>query len=83
MGTNRPSIYLREWREYRNIGQRALVEASGVASDTIVALERGDRTPWPRTLAKLALALDIEPYQLRELPPSFRLVAESRPKRYE
>ena len=43
-----------------------LAEKSGVAIDTISAIERGVRVPQARTLHKLALALRVDPAVLVE-----------------
>jgi transcriptional regulator with XRE-family HTH domain len=51
---------LRQRREQRGLGVRALEAASGVNVSSIVSLERGDiLTPQPDTLKALAAALDL------------------------
>ena len=65
-------LRLRDWRRYRNLSQKDLARLAGVGNDTIVALERsGHREPWPRTLRKLADALEVEPHQLWKPPPGW------------
>jgi transcriptional regulator with XRE-family HTH domain len=55
---------VRRWRLTRALSQRALAEKSGVTFDAISQIEQGSRQPQPRTLAKLAVALDVEPPML-------------------
>ena len=57
---------LKEVREDRFIGVRELSRISGVAHTTIVRLESQDRIGvLPRTIRKLASALDVDPKTLR------------------
>jgi len=58
-------LRLREWRAYRALSQADLAERSGVTKATIVALEKpSHRTPHPRTVRRLAKALEIPPHAL-------------------
>lgn len=67
----RVSVKLREWRTYRGLSQYALADLAGVSRKTIIALERGYQdSPWPRTLANLAAALGVQPYELLAAPPA-------------
>ena len=62
-------LRLREWRAYRALSQADLAERSGVTKATIVALEKPDhRTPHPRTVRRLAKALEVQPHVLYESP---------------
>jgi transcriptional regulator with XRE-family HTH domain len=51
---------LREIRELNGYSQRDLAKESGVAPNTISAVERGERKAFPSTLRKLAAALGVE-----------------------
>ena len=51
---------LRVWREYRQLTQVALAQASGVNRVQIVEIEAGRSTGSVRTLYKLATALDVD-----------------------
>ncbi len=58
---------IKELRDRRTLSQRELAERSGVAHTTIHALETGKRgSAWPRTVRKLAEALDVEPHELSD-----------------
>ena len=60
---------LKEWRLYRVLSQAELAELAGVTKSTIVALEnQSERRPHPKTLRKLAMALQTEPGRLLERP---------------
>ena len=69
---------LREWRARAALSQEELRDLSSVSRATIADLEAGNRGAQPRTIRKLAEALDIEPddlygvpeYPLTEAPPS-------------
>ncbi len=62
-------LRLREWRAYRALSQADLAERSGVTKATIVALEKpSHRTPHPRTVRRLAKALEVQPHGLYESP---------------
>jgi transcriptional regulator with XRE-family HTH domain len=52
---------LRALRHQRLLTLRELEQRSGVAYNTIWHLENGKRGAQPRTLRKLASALDVEP----------------------
>ena len=69
---------LRELRQERVLSQRELAEKAGVSPKTILDIEQGRIRPQPRTLRKIAEALDIEPSRLaeelraaRQQPPLF------------
>ena len=51
---------LRVWREYRQLTQVALAQASGVNRVQIVEIEAGRSTGSVHTLYKLATALDVD-----------------------
>ena len=55
---------LRELRLRRMLSLRELGERSGVAFDNINKLENEHRDAQPRTLRKLAEALEVEPHEL-------------------
>ena len=55
---------LRELRRRRMLSLRELEQRSGVAFDNINKLENEKRRAQPRTLRKLADALDVEPHEL-------------------
>jgi transcriptional regulator with XRE-family HTH domain len=55
---------LKALRQQRVLTLRELEERSGVAYNTIWHLENGKRGAQPRTLRKLARALDVEPEEL-------------------
>jgi transcriptional regulator with XRE-family HTH domain len=55
---------LRALRHQRVLTLRELEQRSGVAYNTIWHLENGKRGAQPRTLRKLARALDVEPEEL-------------------
>jgi HTH-type transcriptional regulator, competence development regulator len=55
---------LRELRRRRMLSLRELGERSGVAFDNINKLENERRSAQPRTLRKLAEALEVEPHEL-------------------
>ena len=55
---------LRELRRRRMLSLRELGERSRVAFDNINKLENEERRAQPRTLRKLADALDVEPREL-------------------
>ena len=60
-------IRLKEWRERRFLSQAELAERAGVAKLTVTRLERTEPgNPHPRTLRKLAEALDLSPEDLVE-----------------
>jgi DNA-binding XRE family transcriptional regulator len=56
---------LRQLRQERAWSIRELSERAGVSTETIYSLEHGRREwAWPRTVRKLADALDVEPKEL-------------------
>jgi transcriptional regulator with XRE-family HTH domain len=57
---------LKSLRKERALSQRDLARASGVGPVTISELERGVREAQPRTIRKLAKALNVEPKELME-----------------
>jgi transcriptional regulator with XRE-family HTH domain len=69
---------LREWRARAALSQEELHDLSGVSRATIADLEAGKRGAQPRTIRKLAEALDVEPdhlyggpeHPLGQAPPS-------------
>jgi transcriptional regulator with XRE-family HTH domain len=86
---------LRELRERAALSQSEFAERSGVSRATIADLEAGNRGAQPRTVRRLAQALDVAPeelyggaeYPLAETPPdpqpSFNgLLEEERRSRY-
>jgi transcriptional regulator with XRE-family HTH domain len=55
---------LRHFRERRYLTQRELAERAEVSPDTIVKLEQDKWEPRPRTIRKLADALEVHPDEL-------------------
>jgi transcriptional regulator with XRE-family HTH domain len=55
---------LRQLRRERAWSQRDLARESGVSQDTITRLETGQREAQPRTVRRLADALNVEPREL-------------------
>ncbi len=55
---------LREMRQRRVLTLKELEERSGVAYNTIWRLENGRSGAQPRTIRKLAVALEVEPEEL-------------------
>jgi transcriptional regulator with XRE-family HTH domain len=55
---------LREVRELRALSQRDLSKLAGVSRVTIARLEAGGDDPYPRTVRKLATALNVDPATL-------------------
>lgn len=67
--TTLPPLQLESWRRYRNLTQAELAAKAGVVRRTIYTLEAEPSTnPHPKTMAKLAAALECEVSQLRESP---------------
>jgi transcriptional regulator with XRE-family HTH domain len=56
---------LRELREDRTLSARELAELAGVHYNTILRLENNQGGAQPRTIRKLAQALDVAPRELR------------------
>lgn len=50
---------VRELRRRKALTQAELAEVAGVSVDTIVKLENGRHDPRPKTIRKLARALDV------------------------
>jgi len=72
-----PDLRLKDWRVHRALSQSDLADRSGVTKATIVALEKpGHRLPHPRTVRRLAKALDVQPPELYRAPDAGE---ESRP----
>ena len=56
---------LRKLRRERAWSIRELAKRSGVSTETIYSLEHGHREwAWPRTIRRLARALEVEPREL-------------------
>ena len=56
---------LRKVRDKRLLSQRELAERAGLSPTTILKLESGRvDEPHPRTIRKLADALEVDPYEL-------------------
>jgi transcriptional regulator with XRE-family HTH domain len=55
---------LRELRIERMLSQSELAKIAGTTQATISGFERGERMAQPRTVRKLAEALDVEPSTL-------------------
>ena len=56
----RGSVIL-EWRGRRGLSQKQLAEMTGLHVSSVGAYERGERNPNPEKLARICLALDVEP----------------------
>jgi len=63
--------FLRDWRLYRGLSQRALAERAGLALVTIYKLETGEKDFTGKTLGALAAALETTPSGLLS-PPNDR-----------
>jgi transcriptional regulator with XRE-family HTH domain len=57
---------LREVRIRRLLSQRELAKRANVVQRTIVEAEAGRQVPHPRTMRKLAEALDVDPMEVDE-----------------
>lgn len=57
---------LREFREHNFLSVRDLATRAGVAPQTINRIETGKNVPKFSTARKIALVLDIEPYEVEE-----------------
>ncbi len=55
---------LRDLRQRKVLSMRELGERSGVSYNTVYRLEKGLTAAHPRTLRKLAAALEVEPSEL-------------------
>src|SRR5215204_2867175 len=71
---------LRVLRAERGLTVRDVAGLSGVAKETISQIERGERHPYDRTLAKLAQAYGVPVEELIEEPVP---LAEARPRSAE
>lgn len=58
---------LRELRQRRVLSMRELEEASGVSYNTIWRLETGKTQAHPRTIRRIAKALNVDPEELVEV----------------
>jgi transcriptional regulator with XRE-family HTH domain len=58
-------IKLRELREDRTLSARELAELAEVHYNTILRLENSQGGAQPRTIRKLAAALQVEPQELK------------------
>ena len=56
---------LRELREDRTLSARELADLADVHYNTVLRLENNQGGAQPRTIRKLAKALDVEPKELR------------------
>jgi HTH-type transcriptional regulator, competence development regulator len=56
---------LRELRVDRTLSVRELAQAAGVHYTTVIRIEGGHGGAHPRTIRKLARALEVEPRELR------------------
>ena len=70
---------LREVRIRRLLSLRELAKRADVAQRTIVEAEAGRQVPHPRTMRKLAEALDVDPMEVDE----FRAAIEGAVKAVE
>jgi transcriptional regulator with XRE-family HTH domain len=57
-------VRLRQIRRGRAFSQRDLARVTGIAHDTISQLETGKREAQPRTIRRLAEALNVDPSEL-------------------
>ncbi len=55
---------LKELREARALSMRELGTAAGVGHNTIYRIEHGQKNVLPRTIRRLAAALDVDPREL-------------------
>ena len=60
---------LRNLRELRALSQRELAAKSGLSVTTVNRIEIGERKPMPRTIRKLAEALEVQPEELLSEQP--------------
>ncbi len=71
-----PVRTLEQLRRERLLTIRALAEAAGVSTRTVLQVEHGARTPQPGTIKRLAAALGVEPARVREFRAAMGLPAE-------
>jgi transcriptional regulator with XRE-family HTH domain len=57
---------LRDLRLRKALNQQELADRAGLTRATLSRLEAGQENPYPRTVRKLAAALDVEPEDLME-----------------
>jgi transcriptional regulator with XRE-family HTH domain len=69
MAKRRRRIFLKEWREYRNLTQEALADRVGMSVSNISQLERGLQGYSDEGLSALAEALRCEPGQILNVNP--------------
>jgi len=61
---------LKENRRKCGVSQSKLAEKAGISTQYIAMIELARQFPTPEVLERLAVALDIEAYQLFAVPPS-------------
>lgn len=66
----RRRIFLKEWRQYRNLTQEALAERVGWSVGNVSQLERGQQGYSDEGLAALADALNCTPGQILDVDPT-------------
>lgn len=69
MAKRRRRIFLKEWREYRNLTQEALADRVGMSVSNVSQLERGLQGYSDEGLSALADALRCEPGQILNVNP--------------
>ena len=57
---------LGQLRRERLLTIKALAEAAGCSTRTVLQVEHGERTPQPGTIRRLSAALGVEPARVRE-----------------
>jgi transcriptional regulator with XRE-family HTH domain len=55
---------IKNYRAYRSLSQADLAEKAGISITFLSNIERGNKWPYPETLASIAQALEIEVYEL-------------------
>lgn len=55
---------IRELRKQRNLSQTELAEKAGISFITISRIERGERDPHVKTLARIAKGLGVPAFEL-------------------
>jgi transcriptional regulator with XRE-family HTH domain len=66
-GSNGATYDLRQLRRDRGLSQRAVAVLAGLTSPEVSLLEHGKVTPRPATIVKLAKALGIDAYRMRDI----------------